>query len=205
MGERTSFSPWCLLFPQEFGCYLLIVPFSLISQLILVPCKAHRLHSLLVVIPWQKCQAIWSPQHQHQHLMDRWHLCRVAGMKRALLRLWGAAVLQQFKPVFPNCSGTHLILWQTGQSLKSSRKYFFLERREGKKGRSGSCVSFLSTREGSDKRGCEGRHANMWTVGRKVELSSASLEPQPSFPCLPCPPLLYRSRHSCLGGRNVWF
>ena len=33
-------------------------------------------------------QAIWSPQHQHQHLMDRWHLCRVAGMKRALLHFF---------------------------------------------------------------------------------------------------------------------
>lgn len=53
-------------------------------QQILGHCKAHRLHNLLVVIPWQKCQAIWSPQHQHQHLMDRWHLCRLAGMKRAL-------------------------------------------------------------------------------------------------------------------------
>lgn len=68
---------WLLPFNNYF--------FFLISQLILVPCKAHRLHSPLVVIPWQKCQAIWSPQHQHPHLMDRWHLCKVAGMKRALL------------------------------------------------------------------------------------------------------------------------
>lgn len=208
MEERTSFSPWWLLFLQEFGCYLLIFPSPLISQLILVPCKAHRLHSLLVVIPWQKCQAIWSPQHQHQHLMDRWHLCRVAGMKRSLLHFFvGLKFYNSLSQPFPFPAAQELI-WFCGELVrasKASENDLVLEGREWKGGRSRRCISFLNTREGSDKHQCKVGHVNLWRAERKVEPRSTNLEPQPSFPCLPCPLLVYRFRHSCSGRRNVWF
>lgn len=77
-----------------------------------------------------------------------------------------------------------------------AENYLFLEEREGKGGRSRRSISFVNTREGSDKHQCKEVHVNMSVVGRKVEPNSTNLQPQPSFPRLSCTPLVNRSSHA---------